>query len=153
MRFRFDPRLRAFSNLRVSDGNAQRNSVDRRPKRTEMCAFLNENQEPITRSEATPFWPCNGVFTDQFIFGSILPRILSKNRRQEYSISDVLIAFTFSLRHYRSMDVHKYGTVLLSSREKYSKMMLKINGPVKTPLHRLSVRFAHSGIWAPAKTY
>ena len=77
MRSRFDPLSRAFSNRCVSDENAQRNSVERRPKRIEMSAFLSENQEPITRSEVTPFWSCNGVFTDQFIFGSILPRMLT----------------------------------------------------------------------------
>ena len=38
-RFRFDPLSRAFSNWCASDENAQRISVDRRPKRIEMYAF------------------------------------------------------------------------------------------------------------------
>ena len=74
MRSRFDPLSRAFSNRCVSDENVQRNSVDGRPKRIEMSALKGipgvHNQEG-----ATPFWPCNGVFTYQFVFRSILPRI------------------------------------------------------------------------------
>ena len=65
MRSRFDPLSRAFSNRCVSDENAQRNSVDRRPKRIEISAFSKENQQPISQSELLP---CNGVFTYQFVF-------------------------------------------------------------------------------------
>ena len=44
MRFRFDPLSRAFSNRRcVFNENAQRISVDGRPKRIEMYAFSMEN--------------------------------------------------------------------------------------------------------------
>ena len=43
MRFRFDPLSRAFSNRCVFDENAQRISVDGRPKRIEMYAFSNKN--------------------------------------------------------------------------------------------------------------
>ena len=43
MRFRFDPLSRAFSNRRVFNENAKRIGVDGRPKRIEMCAFLNFN--------------------------------------------------------------------------------------------------------------
>ena len=43
MRFRLYPLSRAFSNRCVFDENAQRFSVDRRPKRIEMYAFSNEN--------------------------------------------------------------------------------------------------------------
>ena len=39
MRFRFDPLSRAFSNGCVFDENAQRISLDGRPKGMEMCAF------------------------------------------------------------------------------------------------------------------
>ena len=44
MRFRFDPLSRAFSNRCVFDENAQRISVDGRPKCIEMYAFLNKNE-------------------------------------------------------------------------------------------------------------
>ena len=44
MRFRFDPLSRAFSNRCVFNENAQRISVDGRPKRIEMYAFLNKNE-------------------------------------------------------------------------------------------------------------
>ena len=43
MRFRFDPLSRAFSNRCVFNENAKRIGVDGRPKRIEMCAFLNFN--------------------------------------------------------------------------------------------------------------
>ena len=43
MRIGFDQLSRAFSNRCVVDQNPQRISVDRRPKRTEMYAFSNEN--------------------------------------------------------------------------------------------------------------
>ena len=43
MRFHLYPLSRAFSNRRVFDENAQRFSVDRRPKRIEMYAFSSEN--------------------------------------------------------------------------------------------------------------
>ena len=43
MRFRFDPLSRAFSNRCVFDENAQRVSVDGRPKRIKMYAFSNKN--------------------------------------------------------------------------------------------------------------
>ena len=43
MSFRFDPLSRAFSNRCVSDENAQHISVDGRPKRIEMYAFLDKN--------------------------------------------------------------------------------------------------------------
>ena len=43
MRFQLYPLSRAFSNRYVFDENAQRFSVDRRPKRIEMYAFSNEN--------------------------------------------------------------------------------------------------------------
>ena len=43
MRFHLYPLSRAFSNRCVFDENAQRFSVDRRPKRIEMYAFSNEN--------------------------------------------------------------------------------------------------------------
>ena len=39
----FDPLSRAFSNRYLFDENAQRIIVDRRRKRIEMYAFLNEN--------------------------------------------------------------------------------------------------------------
>ena len=42
MRFRFDPFSRAFENLCVFNENAQRISVDGRPKRIEMYAFSKE---------------------------------------------------------------------------------------------------------------
>ena len=51
MRSRFDPLSRAFSTRYISDENAQRNSVDRRPKRIQISPFSKEKQEPITRSE------------------------------------------------------------------------------------------------------
>ena len=43
MRSRFDPLSRAFSNQCVFDENAQRISVNGRPKRIKMYAFSNEN--------------------------------------------------------------------------------------------------------------
>ena len=43
MRFCFDPLSRAFSNRCVLNENAQRISVDGRPKSIEMYAFSNEN--------------------------------------------------------------------------------------------------------------
>ena len=43
MRFHLYPLSRAFSNRCVFDENAQRFSVDRRPKRIEMYVFSNEN--------------------------------------------------------------------------------------------------------------
>ena len=43
MRFHLYPLSRAFSIRCVFDENAQRFSVDRRPKRIEMYAFSNEN--------------------------------------------------------------------------------------------------------------
>ena len=43
MRLHLYPLSRAFSNRCVFDENAQRFSVDRRPKRIEMYAFSNEN--------------------------------------------------------------------------------------------------------------
>ena len=43
MRSRFDPLSRAFSNRCVFDENAQRISVNGRPKRIKMYAFSNEN--------------------------------------------------------------------------------------------------------------
>ena len=43
MRFHLYPLSRAFSNRCVFDDNAQRFSVDRRPKRIEIYAFSNEN--------------------------------------------------------------------------------------------------------------
>ena len=43
MHFNLYPLSRAFSNRCVFDENAQRFSVDRRPKRIEMYAFSNEN--------------------------------------------------------------------------------------------------------------
>ena len=43
MHFRFDPLSRAFSNRCVFDENAQRISVDGRPKCIEMYAVSNEN--------------------------------------------------------------------------------------------------------------
>ena len=42
--FRFDPLSRAFSNRCVCDENAQRISVDGRPKRIEMYAFSKEKR-------------------------------------------------------------------------------------------------------------
>ena len=48
-RIRFDPLSREFSNRRVFDENAQRISVDGRPKRIEMYAtFSNENALVLT---------------------------------------------------------------------------------------------------------
>ena len=49
MRFRVDPLLRTFSNRCVFDENAQRISVDGRPKRIEMYAFSQENAIVWTR--------------------------------------------------------------------------------------------------------
>ena len=43
MRFRFDPLARGFSNRCIFDEITQRISVDGRPKRIEMNAFLNGN--------------------------------------------------------------------------------------------------------------
>ena len=51
VRSRFDPLSRAFLTRYISDENAQRNSVDRRPKRIQISSFSKEKQEPITRSE------------------------------------------------------------------------------------------------------
>ena len=51
MRSRFDPLSRAFLTRYISDENAQRNSVDRRPKRIQISAFSKEKQEPTTQSE------------------------------------------------------------------------------------------------------
>ena len=48
MCFRFDPLSRAFPNRCVFDENAQRISMDRRPKLSEMWAFSNENREDPT---------------------------------------------------------------------------------------------------------
>ena len=87
---------------------------------------------------ATTFFPSNGVFTDQVIVISILPRILpikynkpfksiSKKRKLEDSFSDVLTAITFCFSYFPTMDVHTHWTVLPLSLETYCKMMLKIN--------------------------
>lgn len=71
---------------------------------------------------ATIFFPFNGVFTDQVIVISILPRILtikynkpfksiSKKRNLEDRFSDVLTAFTFCFSYFPAMDVNTYWTV------------------------------------------
>ena len=60
MRFRFDPPSRAFSNRCVFDDNAQRISVDGKPKRIEVYAFQNENALFWTRSYS--FLCINAVF-------------------------------------------------------------------------------------------
>ena len=52
MRFLFDPLSRAFSNRCVFDENAQRISVDVRPKRIEMYGFSSFDQ---TRKSAVVF--------------------------------------------------------------------------------------------------
>ena len=49
MRFRVDPLLRTFPNRCVFDENAQRISVEGRPKRIEMYAFSHENALVWTR--------------------------------------------------------------------------------------------------------
>ena len=72
------------------------------------------NPEP-----ATTFVPSNGVFTDQVIVISILPRILSikcnkpfksisRKRKLEDRFSDVLTAFTFCFSYFPAMDVHTH---------------------------------------------
>ena len=60
VRFRFDPPSRAFSNRCVFDENAQRISVDGKPKRIEVYAFQNENALFWTRSYS--FLCINAVF-------------------------------------------------------------------------------------------
>ena len=55
MRFHLYPLSRAFSNRCVFDENAQRFSVDRRPKRIEMYAFSNENALVWTGSKTTTY--------------------------------------------------------------------------------------------------
>ena len=55
MRFRFDPLSRAFPNRCVFDENAQRISMDGRPKLSEMCAFSNENREDPMSVTATRY--------------------------------------------------------------------------------------------------
>ena len=52
MRFRFDPLSKAFSNRCVFDENAQRISVDVRPKRIEIYGFSSFDQ---TRKSAVVF--------------------------------------------------------------------------------------------------
>ena len=49
MRFRFDPPSRAFSNRCVFDENAQRISVDGKPKRIEMHAFSKRKRSFLDR--------------------------------------------------------------------------------------------------------
>ena len=49
MRFRFDPPSRAFSNRCVFDENAQRVSVDGKPKRIEMHAFSKRKRSFLDR--------------------------------------------------------------------------------------------------------
>ena len=49
MRFRFDPHARAFSNRCVFDENAQRISVDGKPKRIEMHAFSKQKRSFLDR--------------------------------------------------------------------------------------------------------
>ena len=55
MRFRFDPLSRAFPNRCVFDENAQRISMDGRPKLSEMCALSNENREDPMSVTATRY--------------------------------------------------------------------------------------------------
>ena len=38
------------------------------------CFFVRNG---LSQEPSNPFWPCNGVFTDQFIFRSFFRRILS----------------------------------------------------------------------------
>ena len=66
MRFHLYPLSRAFSNLCVFDENAQRFSVDRRPKRIEMYAFSNENALVWTGSQY------EAVFTQNVSFVRVL---------------------------------------------------------------------------------
>ena len=55
MRLRCDPLSRAFSNRCVFNENAQRISVDRRPKHIEMYAFSKENELVWTRPKTLHF--------------------------------------------------------------------------------------------------
>ena len=58
-RIRFDPLSREFSNRRVFVENAQRISVDGRPKRIEMyAAFSNENALGLTRPKLNTQFQC-----------------------------------------------------------------------------------------------
>ena len=58
-RIRFDPLSREFSNRCVFDENAQRISVDGRPKRIEMyAAFSNENALVLTRTKLNAQFRC-----------------------------------------------------------------------------------------------
>ena len=58
-RIRFDPLSREFSNRRVFDDEAQRISVDGRPKRIEMyVAFSNENTLVLTRPKLNAQFRC-----------------------------------------------------------------------------------------------
>ena len=89
--------------------------------------------------QATTFYPFKGVFTDQVIIITILPRILtikyhnkpfksmSKKRRLKDRFSDVSTAFTFCFSYFPTMDVHTYWTVHPLLLETYCKMMLKTN--------------------------
>ena len=60
MRFRFDPLSRAFSNRCVFDENAQRISVDVRPKRIEMYGF-RALIKPEKVLWSLKLWPYSGV--------------------------------------------------------------------------------------------
>ena len=60
MRFRFDPLSRAFSSLCIFDENAQRVSVDVRPKRIEMYGF-RALIKPEKVLWSLQLWPYSGV--------------------------------------------------------------------------------------------
>ena len=71
MRFLFDPLSRAFSNRCVFDENAQRISVDVRPKRIEMYGFSSFiKPEKVLRSlQLWPYSRGSGVFINKINLG------------------------------------------------------------------------------------
>ena len=122
------------------------------------------NQEPITWSKQLPCAHAKAflqtsLFLDQFshefwLHVSNKPyKSISKNWRLRNVFlmfwQTWVFALSFWCRYFCSIDGHKYEKVLLFSWEKYSKLMLKINWSVKTPLHEPSMRVACSRFWAP----
>ena len=88
MRFRFDPPSRAFSNRCVFDENAQRISVDGKPKRIEVHAFQNEN--PLFWTRSYSFLRINAVFFFQLVLVAnelTLDKLLTAKSKSSSSLS------------------------------------------------------------------
>lgn len=138
-------------------------------RRLAMSTLLKHRNQQETNNEKESFDNTTGTHKlkpttplalatafSQFTFRSIFPRILTGSLiKQSEKFGDKQIVFVviegfFSFCHYRIRDAHIYGSAHPFSPElKSSKIKLKINWSVKTPLDSLSMGVALFGLWAP----